>query len=70
MQLGQIEPVGLEVAEASLDKAGQVLAIVTFRAPGGGLFKSAEVGDEIPIELHQAVAEVLAYVFSLTNRRR
>ena len=35
-----------------------------------GLFKAVEVGDEIPIELYQAVAEVLAYVFSLKNRRR
>jgi flagellar biosynthetic protein FlhB len=35
-----------------------------------GLFKSVQVGDEIPVELYQAVAEVLAYVFSLKNRRR
>jgi flagellar biosynthesis protein FlhB len=35
-----------------------------------GLFKSAHVGDEIPLELYQAVAEVLAYVYSLKNRRR
>ncbi len=35
-----------------------------------GLFKSVEVGDEIPVELYQAVAEVLAYVFSLKRRRR
>jgi flagellar biosynthetic protein FlhB len=35
-----------------------------------GLFKSAQVGDEIPMELYQAVAEVLAYVYSLKARRR
>jgi flagellar biosynthetic protein FlhB len=35
-----------------------------------GLFKSVEIGDDIPIELYQAVAEVLAYVFSLRKRRR
>jgi flagellar biosynthesis protein FlhB len=35
-----------------------------------GLFKSVQVGDEIPVELYQAVAEVLAYVFSLKHRRR
>jgi flagellar biosynthetic protein FlhB len=35
-----------------------------------GLYNSVEIGDEIPIELYQAVAEVLAYVFSLKNRRR
>jgi len=35
-----------------------------------GLFRSVQVGDEIPVELYQAVAEVLAYVFSLKHRRR
>jgi flagellar biosynthetic protein FlhB len=35
-----------------------------------GLFKAVEVGDDIPVELYQAVAEVLAYVFSLKRRRR
>jgi flagellar biosynthetic protein FlhB len=35
-----------------------------------GLFSSAEVGSTIPLELYQAVAEVLAYVFSLQRRRR
>ena len=34
-----------------------------------GLFNAVEVGDDIPIELYQAVAEVLAYVFSLKRRR-
>jgi flagellar biosynthesis protein FlhB len=35
-----------------------------------GLYSAVEVGEDIPIELYQAVAEVLAYVFSLKNRRR
>ena len=35
-----------------------------------GLYRSVEVGDEIPVDLYQAVAEVLAYVYSLKNRRR
>lgn len=35
-----------------------------------GLYASVEVGQEIPVALYQAVAEVLAYVFSLKNRRR
>ena len=35
-----------------------------------GLYASVEVGDEIPVELYQAVAEVLAYVFSLKAKRR
>jgi flagellar biosynthetic protein FlhB len=35
-----------------------------------GLYASVQVGDEIPVELYQAVAEVLAYVYSLKSRRR
>lgn len=35
-----------------------------------GLYRSVEVGDAIPVELYQAVAEVLAYVYSLKRRRR
>jgi flagellar biosynthetic protein FlhB len=35
-----------------------------------GLFSSVKVGDEIPVELYQAVAEVVAYVYSLKKRRR
>ncbi|HEV7664600.1 MAG TPA: EscU/YscU/HrcU family type III secretion system export apparatus switch protein [Chloroflexota bacterium] len=35
-----------------------------------GLFKAVQVGDEIPVELYQAVAEVLAYVYSLKRKRR
>lgn len=35
-----------------------------------GLYRSVEVGDEIPVDLYQAVAEVLAYVYSLKNKRR
>jgi flagellar biosynthetic protein FlhB len=35
-----------------------------------GLYKAVQVGDEIPVELYQAVAEVLAYVYSLKSRRR
>ena len=33
------------------------------------LYRSAEVGQEIPAALYRAVAEVLAYVYRLTNRR-
>jgi flagellar biosynthetic protein FlhB len=35
-----------------------------------GLFKSVEIGDEIPLELYQAVAAVLAYVYALKKKRR
>jgi flagellar biosynthesis protein FlhB len=34
-----------------------------------GLYKAVQVGDEIPVELYQAVAEVLAYVYNLKHRK-
>ncbi len=34
------------------------------------LFKSVEVGEEIPEKLFQAVAQVLAYIYRLQIRRR
>jgi flagellar biosynthetic protein FlhB len=33
------------------------------------LYKSAEIGQEIPVHLYRAVAEVLAYIFRLTQTR-
>jgi len=33
------------------------------------LYKTAQVGQEIPPALYRAVAEILAYIFRLTNRR-
>jgi len=33
------------------------------------LYKSAEVGQEIPPHLYRAVAEILAYVFRIVNGR-
>ena len=32
------------------------------------LYKSAQVGDEIPMELYQVVAEILAHVYQMKNR--
>jgi flagellar biosynthetic protein FlhB len=34
------------------------------------LYATVEVGDIVPAELYQAVAEVLAYVYRLKNNRR
>lgn len=34
------------------------------------LYKSADLGQEIPPQLYQAVAEVLAYIYKLTHPRR
>jgi flagellar biosynthetic protein FlhB len=33
------------------------------------LYKSAEVGQEIPPQLYRAVAEILAYIYKLMNGR-
>jgi flagellar biosynthetic protein FlhB len=33
------------------------------------LYKSVEVGQEIPPHLYRAVAEILAYIFRLMNGR-
>jgi flagellar biosynthesis protein FlhB len=35
-----------------------------------GLYKSVDVGQEIPADFYRAVAEVLAYIFRLTNGHR
>jgi flagellar biosynthetic protein FlhB len=35
-----------------------------------GLYKSVEVGQEIPLQFYRAVAEVLAYIFKIMNGRR
>lgn len=34
------------------------------------LFRSVEIGQEIPPELYRAVAEVLAFVYQLSQKRR
>lgn len=35
-----------------------------------GLFRTVELGSEIPVEMYKAVAEILAYVYRLKNRIR
>ena len=44
--------------------------IVENRPLARALYAGAEVGDMVPSELYQAVAEVLAYVYRLKHRRR
>lgn len=44
------------------------IEIVENKPLARALYHSVEVGDEIPQELYQAVAEVLAYVFSLKKK--
>ena len=44
--------------------------IVENQALAQALYKSADVGQEIPAHLYRAVAEILAYIFKLMNQRR
>lgn len=44
--------------------------LVENRSLARALYASAEVGDFVPRELYQSVAEVLAYVYRLKHRRR
>jgi flagellar biosynthetic protein FlhB len=34
------------------------------------LYKAVDIGHEIPVELYKAVAEILAYIYRITNGRR
>jgi flagellar biosynthetic protein FlhB len=58
------------IAERIKDVAREAgVPIVENKPLARGLFQTAEVGDEIPTELYQAVAEALAHVVSLKRRR-
>ena len=46
------------------------VAIVENKPLARALFASTEIGDSVPQELYQAVAEVLAYVYRLKHRQR
>jgi flagellar biosynthesis protein FlhB len=35
-----------------------------------GLYKSVDVGQEIPAHFYKAVAEILAYIYRIMNGRR
>jgi flagellar biosynthetic protein FlhB len=50
------------------EAASHGVPIVEKKPLAQALFKSCEVGDEIPPELFQAVAEVLAYVYEISGR--
>jgi flagellar biosynthetic protein FlhB len=45
------------------------VAIVENRPLARALYQTAEVGRAVPIDLYQAVAEVLAFVYRLKRRR-
>lgn len=45
------------------------IALVENRSLAQGLYWGAEIGEEIPAEFYQAVAEVLAFIYRMRNRR-
>ena len=50
--------------------AGSGVPIVERRPLAQALYKNCRIGDEIPVSLYQAVAEVLAYVYELSRTKR
>jgi flagellar biosynthetic protein FlhB len=45
------------------------IPIVERKPLARALYKAVEVGQEVPVELYKAVAEILAYVYELSGRR-
>jgi len=59
-----------EVAQKIKEKAKEHdIEIVEEKPLARALYAEAEIGQEIPVELYQAVAEILAYVYQLNNER-
>lgn len=57
------------MAQKIKEKANEFeIEIVENKPLARALNKSAEIGDEIPVELYQAVAEILAFVFRTNNK--
>ena len=50
--------------------AASSVPIVERKPLAQALYKNCEVGDEIPVNLYQAVAEVLAYVYELAQHKK
>jgi flagellar biosynthetic protein FlhB len=57
--------IALKIKEAASESK---VAIVENKALARALYQTADIGEYIPFELYQAVAEVLAYVFKLKRR--
>lgn len=58
-----------KVAERIREIAGENnIPIVENKPLAWALWKTVEIGDQIPVELYKAVAEVLAYVYRLKNK--
>jgi flagellar biosynthetic protein FlhB len=62
---------GLDFLALRMRRKAEELGVPVVENPplAQALFKSADVGQKIPVELYRAVAEVLAYVFRVLGRR-
>jgi flagellar biosynthetic protein FlhB len=59
------------VAERIKEKAREhQVPLIENKPLARALFKSVEVGQEVPLDLYNAVAEVLAFVFRLKSGRQ
>jgi flagellar biosynthetic protein FlhB len=57
------------IAERIKDKARELnIPLVENKPLARALFKTSEIGQDIPVDLYQAVAEVLAFVYRLKNK--
>ncbi|SJZ64510.1 flagellar biosynthesis protein FlhB [Selenihalanaerobacter shriftii] len=60
-----------EIAQKIKEKAKEYeIEIVEEKPLARALYAQSEIGEEIPVELYQAVAEILAYVYQLDAERR
>jgi flagellar biosynthetic protein FlhB len=58
--------VALRIRQVAADSG---VAVVGNRPLARALYDSVDVGAAVPVELYQAVAEVLAFVYNLSDRR-
>ena len=61
---------GQVAARIREEAAANRIPIVEKKPLAQALYKTCEIGDEIPPDLYQAVAEILAYVYEISGRTR
>lgn len=68
----QVIAKGQELVAARIREVAQEHKVPLFSAPplARALFRSTEIGDEVPSKLYTAVAQVLAYIFQLNETLR
>ena len=61
-----LDDVALKIIEAAKENG---VPVVENKPLAAGLYELCEIGDEVPEELYQAVAEVLSYVYKMKNKQ-